>query len=337
MKIGIFNGFSNQKTEEIENACKDLGIDYKIVDILSSDWIDNIKNSGCDGFFCQSTCSSPEKKQILDERYFFVSQLMGYPIYPNYLGLFIHENKRNMAAWLQMNGYQLTPTKVFTDKGEAYTYFNQCEFPLVFKANLGSAASKVRIIKTKSQAKRFADKVFPKKGKAILNFGKVYYVKSHGMRIPDLSAPQKDYLIVQEFKDIFHEWRIIKIGNSFFGHQKLLNGNFASGSGKVGWVAPPKELLLLVKEICDKGKFLCMDVDIFETKNNEYFINELQTSFGSYADSQMYIDGKPGRYKFKNGEFVFEEGLFNTFGSNRLKLEHFTEILNSINPKSHYE
>ena len=70
-----------------------------------------------------------------------------------------------------------------------------------------------------------------------------------------------------------------------------------------------------------------MDVDIFETKNHEYFINELQASFGSYADSQMYIDGKPGRYRYVDGNFVFEEGLFNTFGSNRLKLEHFVEIL----------
>ena len=35
-----------------------------------------------------------------------------------------------------------------------------------------------------------------------------------------------------------------------------------------------------------------MDVDIFETKNHEHFINELQASFGSYADSQMYIDSK---------------------------------------------
>lgn len=70
-----------------------------------------------------------------------------------------------------------------------------------------------------------------------------------------------------------------------------------------------------------------MDVDIFETKNHEYFINELQASFGPYADSQMYIDGKPGRYRYVDGDFVFEKGLFNTFGSNRLKLENFVEIL----------
>lgn len=327
MKIGIFKGFSSAQTKLAADACKDLGIEYEIVDILSSNWIDNIKHSGCDGFYCMSTCASIEKKQILDERYFFVSQLMGYPIYPNYLGLFIHENKRNMAAWLEYNGYPLTPTKVFTNKNEACAYFDKCAYPLVFKANLGSAASKVRIIRTRAQARRFTRHVFPKDGIALLNVGKIYSTKTHGIKVPDLSSPQKDYLIVQEYKDILHEWRIIKIGDSYFGHQKLLKGNFASGSGRVGWVAPPRELLLLVKDICEKGKFPCMDVDIFETKDHQYFINELQTSFGSYADSQMYIDGKPGRYKYVNGEFVFEEGFFNTFGSSRLKLEHFVNIL----------
>ena len=328
MKIGIFKGFSDSQTKQVVEACKDLGLDYELVDILSSDWIENVRSSGCEGFFCQSTCASIEKKQILDERYYFVSHLMGYPIYPNYLWLFIHENKRNMAAWLEYNGYPLTPTKVFTDKNEACSYFDRCEYPLVFKANLGSAASKVRIIKTRRMARKFAGKVFPKNGVwSLFNIGKIYSTNVHGIGIPDLSSPQKDYLIVQEYKDIAHEWRIIKIGNSYFGHQKLLKGRFASGSGRVGWVAPPKELLLLVKDICDKGGFPCMDVDIFETKNHEYFINELQASFGSYADSQMYIDGKPGRYRYVDGDFVFEEGLFNTFGSSRLKLEHFMEIL----------
>ena len=72
-----------------------------------------------------------------------------------------------------------------------------------------------------------------------------------------------------------------------------------------------------------------MDVDIFETKKGEYFINELQASFGSYLDYQMCIDGKHGRYKYVDGDFVFEEGDFNVHGSAKLKVEHFIEILKS--------
>ncbi len=332
MKIGVFKAFSDIHLKVIE-ACKDIGVDYEVVDILSADWIKNVQNSTCDGFFCSSTCATQEKKTILDERYYFVSQIMNRPIYPDYLGLYIHENKRNMAAWLELNNYPHVSTKVFTNKKEALTYLSSASYPLVFKSNLGSGSSKVRIIKSKSKAKRFAKSVFPinKYGLSNLNLGKIYNSKVRGIPVPDIASAQRDYLLVQEFKEIVHEWRIIKIGDSYFGHQKLLHGDFASGTGLVGWVAPPKELLLMVKDICDKGGFLCMNVDIFETKKGEYFINELQASFGSYEDSQMYIDGKPGRYKYMNGEFIFEEGLFNTFGSSRLKIEHFLQILFQAN------
>lgn len=330
MKIGVFKSFENNHLIVIE-ACKDIGVKYEVVDILSADWIKNVENSDCDGFFCSSTTISQEKKTILDERYYFVSQIMKRSIYPDYLGLFIHENKRNMAAWLEVNNYPHAKTKVFTNKKEASVYLEKCIYPIVVKANVGSAASKVRIIDSKRKAKRMLSKCFPYKDDyrfAAVNLGFIYNKKIKGINFPDIHNPQKDYFLVQEYiPEVLHEWRIIKIGKSYFGHQKLFKGEFASGSGLVGWVDPPKHLLLMVKEICEKGEFLSMNVDFFETKKGEFFVNELQASFGSYNDSQMYIDDKPGRYKYINEEFVFEEGFFNTFGSNRLKIEHFIDIL----------
>ena len=72
-----------------------------------------------------------------------------------------------------------------------------------------------------------------------------------------------------------------------------------------------------------------MDVDVFETKEGKYSINELQASFGSYLDYQMCVDGHHGRYVYKNGDFVFEEGDFNVYGSTRLKIENFVQLLQS--------
>jgi hypothetical protein len=329
MKIGIFTAIDKGNlVEQCVQSCKELGVDYEIVDIVSADWIKNVQISDCDGFFCASTCSSQERKTILDERYYFVSQIMKRPIYPDFLAIFIHENKRNMVAWLEINNFPHVKTKVFTDRKEAKEYLKLTSYPIVIKANVGAGASKVRIVKSKFRAKRFLQ-VFPRI-KDYFNIGKFYSLKIHKIfPFMDLHNPQKDYLLVQEYKNIIHEWRIIKIGNSYFGHQKLLNGKFASGSGKVGWVAPPQYLLLMVKKLCEKGEFLCMDVDIFETKSGEYFINELQSSFGSYLDYQMCIDGVPGRYKYINGKFVFEEGKFNVYGSNKLKIEHFIEVLSN--------
>lgn len=327
MKLGIFNSFNDQHLGYVA-ACKSLGVEFEIIDILSADWIELVQKSNCDGFLCSSTCDFQERKTILDERYYFVSQIMKRPIYPNYLGLFIHENKRNMAAWLEINGYSHSKTKVFTNKREACQFLETANYPLVMKSNIGAGASRVEIIKTKSKAKRNARYVFPIfKKLPFLNFGFLFFVKVKGIPVPDLAALQRNYLIVQEYKQVKHEWRILKIGNSYFGHQKLLKGNFASGSGLVGWVEPPKELLFLAKDICDKGGFYSMDVDIFETIDGKYYINELQTLFGSYLDYQMKVNDKPGRFLYKDGDFYFEEGEFNTNGSMTLRVQDFIDKL----------
>lgn len=330
MKIGIFTTFQGKHlTESVVAACKDLGVECEVVDILSPDWVENVQKSDCDGFFCLSNCVSQEKKSIQDERYYFVSQVMKHPIYPDYFGLYIHENKRNMAAFLELYDFPHVKTNIFTNRKEALAYLDSCTYPVVIKANVGAGASKVRVV-GKAKAKRMCKRCFAWNDNdrfLFLNRGLIYSKQVKGLPFVDLHNVQKDYFLVQEYKSIKYEWRILKIGDSYFGHQKLLKGIFASGSGKVGWVAPSKELLLLVKEVCDKGGFLCMDVDIFETCEGEFFINELQASFGSYLDSQMYVDGKPGRFLYENGDFVFEEGIFNTFGSNKLKIMHFMEIL----------
>ena len=334
MKIGIFTSYQGDTVvNNAVKACQSLGVDYEVVDITSSEWIKNVQNSNADGFFCPSTTQSQELKTIQDERYFFVSQIMHRPIYPDYTGLYIHESKRNMAAWLEVYGYPHANTRVFTDKKEAMQYLDNCEYPIVTKANVGAGASKVVIVKSRARAKRMAKRCFDRNHLSWLFKGLVYrkkLYKNKPFTLPDVRHDQIDYFIVQDFvKDVLCEWRLLKVGDYYFGHQKLLKGDFASGSGLVGWVAPPRELLDMTRDICERGGFQCMDVDIFETKDGKYSINELQASFGSYADYQMCIDGHHGRYVYKDGEFIFEEGDFNVFGSTKIKIEHFIQLLSN--------
>lgn len=334
MKIGLFTQFREPELAEAAvKSCQKLGVDYEVVDILSSDWMEKVRNSGCDGFFCTSTCVSPELKTLLDERYYFVSQVMKYPIYPDFKGLYIHESKRNMATFLELYAYPHAKTSVFTNIKEALEYIDGCQFPLVTKCNVGSGAAKVIILKNRSAARRMAKRCIDISYINFLKPGFAYRMRfKHSFipRVHDIRNRQKDYLILQEFvKDVLHEWRIIKIGDSYFGHQKLKKDGFASGSGLVGWVAPPRELLDMVRELCDKGGFRCMDVDIFETADGRYVINELQASFGSYSDYQMSIDGHHGRYVWRDGDYHFEEGDFNIYRSLYIQIEDFVRVLSN--------
>ncbi len=327
MKLGIFNIYNDSHNSYI-SACEELGVDYEVVDILSANWISNVKNSECDAFLVTSTCDVQVRKNILDERLYSISHFMGKRIYPSFDDIYIHENKRNMAAWLEINGFPHTKTHVFTTKKEAKEYLKKCEYPIVSKCSFGAGASKVKIVKSKRHALRLANSFFPIGKASFLKLGHVYWSKIKGIAIPDFSNPQGFYMLIQEYKPIKWEWRIIKIGDSFFGHQKLLKGEFASGSDRVGWVKPPFELLNMVDDLCKKGNFSSMAMDVFETKTGEYFINEIQSMFGSYLDSQMYIDGKPGRYIKVDNTYIFEEGEFNKHASRLLRVKHLISILN---------
>ena len=53
MKLGILTGYNDW--EMYIESCKELKVDYTVVDILSPDWIQNIKNvrDDVDGFLCR--------------------------------------------------------------------------------------------------------------------------------------------------------------------------------------------------------------------------------------------------------------------------------------------
>lgn len=234
-----------------------------------------------------------------------------------------------MAAFLEFYNIPHAKTFVFINKQSALDFIRTATFPMVQKSNIGAGGSAVTIISNKHQAKRIANKIFGFK-EGLLSHGLSPIYKKFGIPVKLTGCSQKNYMILQSFHKIKWEWRILKIGNSYFGHQKLLKGDMASGSGLVGWVRPPEELLYLTKDICDKGYFDVMDVDIFETIDGKYLVNEIQTIFGSYLPYQMKIDGKPGRFVYseENG-FLFEEGEFNILGSKLLFVEDFINKVNS--------
>lgn len=325
MKIGILNEFLGQENNYIR-ACQDLNVEYELIDIISNNWIENIKNSKCDGLLVRPSYKKETWKRMYDEKLYFINYVLKKPIYPDYYSLLIYENKKNMSYFLGINDLPMPKTWVFYDKKEALEFLdNYVKYPLVFKTNIGSAALGVKFV-DKKKSKKFVNRIFTKF--KYYNRGFTKWSKSRfGVSYPLLDDKQYNFVIFQEKIDVKYEWRVIRIGESYFGHQKITNGKFHSGSGKVGWVRPNDELLNLVKNITDKNNFRSMDIDIFEDANGSYYINEMQAIFGSYDNSQMYIDGKPGRFMCINEKWIFEEGYFNQNGSCNLRVLDFIETL----------
>lgn len=328
MKLGIFTAYRNFHKYYVR-SCEELGVDYEIIDIIGPNWLEEVRNSDCDGFLCRPPSKFQERKSLFDERLYIVKNWLNKPIYPSFDELFIYENKRMMAYWLELNGFPHAKTRVFYRKEDFLDYLNSKsnpKFPFVFKTNIGTASKGVSIVKSKLKARLIANSVFGFKNTK-LTVG--YTPESTGfIKFPALGALQKHYILIQDYHKIKWEWRMVKINDSYFGHKKLKKGEFASGTRLKGWDNPPEELLRLTKDICEKGNFYSMDIDIFETEDGEFLVNELQSIFGQSTDSLMYIDGKPGRYIYKDNKFIFEEGEFNQHESFLLRTKHFIELLN---------
>lgn len=315
--------------QSIANACEKYGIEFEHINLLAQDWLNKFQQGNYDGVVIRPPCTFEAHKQMYDERSYVLNKKLSLPIYPSYQELFVYESKRNMHTWAMLYNLPHPKTNVFATKKDAYDFFQHCEYPLVSKSNVGASGISVKIIKNQQHAKKLARKIFG----AIdpeLALGYCPIGKKHNIPYPRFGRRQSHYMICQQFLDIKWEWRIVKLHDSYFGHKKLIGeNNMASGSMLVGWEDPPKQLLHMVKDFSDSAEFTTVALDIFETQDGHYYVNEIQPIIGAIAPSQMYINDIPGRYQFINEEFVFEQGEFCKNQCWDLRIEAFISQLES--------
>jgi hypothetical protein len=186
---------------------------------------------------------------------------------------------------------------VFTTRAEAEAFASACELPIVFKTGFGGAAAGVRILRRRRDLRAVVRRAF----------GRGHVAAGHDYRDREWGR-----LLLQEYLPEVREWRMVRIGDSYFGHPKSRLGEFHSGSGRVEWDAPGPHLLDLLHRVTEQGQFRSMDVDLFETQDGRLLVNELQTVFGaSTSVDQMRLDGIPGRMvRMETGAWQFEPGDF---------------------------
>ena len=262
--VGIIFDFCHYHANYIQ-ACHDLEVNYKVIAIHTNNWIEQIESSGCDLFFVWPSVYTTAWKTLFDERLYHLTTRMGKSIYPTFSELFMYESKKRVRDILISDGIPHPKTHVFYTLDDAMTYIRNCTYPLVFKTDLGAASHGVEIVKSKPHAIKLIKKCF-----------------TSGYLVD--RADQRDrrwgYIIFQEYHPIKNEWRIVRVGEVYFSRLKHKKGEYFSGSGIVSWAKPPVKLLDMVKEITDRNGYSSMAVDIFETDDGIFLVNEMQTMFG---------------------------------------------------------
>jgi len=326
MTIGILNSIDNSYKNYI-HACNDLGINYEVFDFSDSRVMEKIKKrDDIKAYLVRPPGMIKEAHDIYMLRLYLMNKQLGKFIYPSYEELFIYENKLAFAEWLKINNYPHLEFEVFTDYESAEQYIQSQNFPIIAKGAVGSSASTVTKLDTEKEAKNYLKKIFSLYHP---NFKPIYNKYSRLPRVEKVYY-QKNYAILQKFIDIKWEWRIIRIGESYFGYRKLLDGEFASGSKMKGWGPVPCVLFELIDQVCDDNNFYSMSMDVLEDVDGRYYINELQSLFGvsrKNKNAQCMVNGMPGRYVKRNESYDFEEGDFIQHSCYLLRVKHFLKLL----------
>lgn len=306
--IGLLALKTDSIVEPFLASCSLLGTRCEIFDPAHSAFLDQIEQSSCEFYVSRPNHARALERGLFLEKEMALRNYLGKMIFPNLVEHQIYEAKRVLTYFLQSNAVPHPRTFITYSREEAAGFVEGCELPQVFKTTNGAGSSGVEIIRTRSQARQLVKVLFD-----------AHYVNR---TLNDYRDIDYGYLLLQEFLPNVREFRIMKVGDSWFGHEKakLAEQAFMSGSGVNLWTPPPLDLLDFCDAIAARFGFNTMCFDVFLTETGHYLINELQAWFGSYNPSQMYIDGVPGRYVKDAARWVFQPGCFNQLQSIPLRL-----------------
>ncbi len=312
-------------------------VSYRIVDLTRDNWLEEIQKEEFDHLLCKPSGLTSKFKELYDERVYILERTLKYKVFPTAEEVFIYENKRFLSFWLKANKIPHPKTNVFYEKQDAMDFLKIAKYPVVGKVNIGASGSGVQILKDLRKAKEYVETTFSAKGakhrvgpnmeKGNLIKRGLHYVFNPGDIKKKLkfystlkNDKQSDFVIFQEFIPHNFEWRVVRIGDSYFAHQKVVKDGKASGSLIKDYQNPPLAIFDFVKQITDKYNFHSQAIDIFESANG-YLVNEMQCIFGQSDSFQMKVNGVIGRYIHMNGKWVFEPGDFNANESFDLRLD----------------
>jgi glutathione synthase/RimK-type ligase-like ATP-grasp enzyme len=229
------------------------------------------------------------------------------------------ESKRRMAYWLLANSVPTPKTWIFYDLDEAVKFADDASYPMVAKTDHGDSAQGVRILRSAGEAKRYVRRAF-----------------LSGLRLPGSHRCDIQWgsVLFQEFIRNKTEWRLVRVGDSFFGYHKVQVGSYSSGFGKAAYAPVPQVLLELIQQTTERHGFYSMSMDVLLEESGRFHVTEMQSLFGApLTERLLVIDGKAGRYRFCRDEdsWRFEEGVFDQHICCNLRVEHVLKELERQN------
>lgn len=252
MKIAIHNssgGFSDRWID----YCKTNNIPYKLVNCYDNNIIKEL--SDCDCLMWHHHHAN-YKDVLFAKQLLYSLEQSGKIVFPDFNTGWHFDDKVGQKYLLESLNAPLVPSYVFYNKDEANEWINSTSFPKVFKLRGGAGSTNVKLINSKSEAKKFVKRAFRKgfsqfdrlgnlkeryrkykEGKdsfvgLLKGIGRLFFTT----QFAKMQKYEKGYVYFQDFiPNNDFDVRIIIVGDKAFGIKRIVRENDfrASGSGHI--------------------------------------------------------------------------------------------------------
>jgi len=326
MKIGI-HGSIGTFNERWVLFCEEHNVSYKIVDCYKSDIVQQL--SDCNALMWHHSQNNP-KDLLIARQILFSVEHAGKVVFPDFKTNWHFDDKLGQKYLLESLNIPFVKSFASFDKREANEWANHTEFPVVFKLRRGAGSFNVKLIRTKSEAKKIIKTAF---SSGFSNFNafnslkelirkwkllKVNNIEVIKGIVRFLIKPQyakilgkeKGYVYFQEFiQGNDSDIRVIIIGDKAFAIKRMVRENDfrASGSGNIHYEKEhfDNATIKLAFVISEKLGSQCTAFD-FVYKNGEPLVVEI-----SYGFDPKGYESCTG---FWNKNLEWTPGKFNPYG-----------------------
>lgn len=345
MLIGILRNQNAESADRWVTACQKRNLTFKVIDLTSLDWLSKVRKEPFDFFLTRPPGDIERFKIMYDERLYVIAKILKYKLFPSYEECLIYENKKMAAYYFEAYAIPHPHTIIIYAYNQAVDCLKSANYPVVAKSSIGAAGSGVEIIHSSQELHKYIVQAFKRDG-IRRRFGPnrvtgspskwfyktlndpSYFKKKWKSYIERYKDSQFGYVIFQEYLPHEFEWRVARIGESYFAYKKLKVGDKSSGVKSFAYENPPLDMMDFIRELSNTHQITCAAFDLFHV-NGKYLVNEIQTLFGHKNDHILEVDGKPGRYRFIDNQWVFEAGDFNSNESYDLRLSAALDLYSS--------
>jgi glutathione synthase/RimK-type ligase-like ATP-grasp enzyme len=338
--------------------CQENNISYKLVNCYDNDIIQQLND--CDGLMWH--WPHWDFKASLFARQLTISlETIGKKVFPDTKTAWHYDDKVGQKYLLEGIKASLIPSTVFFNKGEAIKWTITADFPVVFKLRGGASSMNVKLLNTKTEAKRYIRKAF-KNGFPVVNRMNVFedrimeFRKHPGVNtfkgilkgilrlfIPTelerVSGHEKGYIYFQKFiPNNSFDTRIFVIGNRAFGARRFVRKNDFRASGSHNADCNPSNIDLkcvkLAFETTAKLQSQCVAFD-FIFQDGEPLITEISyaSSIEVYRDFPGYWDNN---LKWIDQKFIEEYFMIEDFVNSIAEDKYYQQSEKSTK-KVHYQ